>query len=1751
MDIYNKTVFKKFFDINDQSVMDWSDNVFEKIKGNTIMPSWINKDGEDFESYWKTICHLFALVVLYGRKYREIDSNEILFELFVKNRGLITNLFNTTEEMQYLFNNYIAEYKKRGTIDIVNKEGAILGELLRLIEYKEGNEFIFGLLTNRDTGWTLGFSSPCWRRTDTILNVSKGPEYSKNVEDLSKYALINPTGVVIVPDFDNEKKPINVMTFVGNGKTGIYPEENITKDKLMLIDPNLDYQFNLDVKLTGNPSFNAGVVFYDKFLRPISTSKTIDGFDSFKTIENVIATPDVYGNLQSNDHLLFPIVKQQLTEDGKTFERIKRTKIDSYPTVMDLCSTISIPNTKKPIKGKKIKVSFEARTSVETTSSVTAVETSPIHYLPDHDSTIELSTEWKTYSYMVEVGTLSTLNILRVNPWVIDMKGTIADFYLDITGYSIELIEENEIGLPDTQNYYNLKNILWNKNKTNNTEANFLNGQSLIIPSEAAYVGLVAHQDRGLRGGSVFLYNVSFKPLELPINQGYLGEKDVIALYAKNNALLSQEYIKTFTNTYLLSYRNKLAMKTIEERSLKSVLIKVISDRRFYLEGTLVTINGITKTTDRNGEVLFFLYEGSYSVSATRPRSVPFGVEELIVVNEETQTYCISMTGEIYERKVTFSVRDKDGIPLSGTSVTFQEETKQTGPDGTVVFSSLPGLYSYIVERPGYYRINKSVLIVDQDVLENVVMELIPLYSVTFYVKDSLGVAVSDAMVTFNNTSKTTDSLGVVVFTGIVAGNYDYSIEKQEWLPSIGELSVTSDQVKDITFLPIPTYEVVFRAYDKDNTSGQRSLLVGARVDFAGMQKMTNAQGEATFIVKGGTYPYTISKEGLVTKNGTEKIDKDGVIEIDLLRPEYSTVFRVRGENNAALQGATVSVAGKVGTTNAQGEVSFQLTNNDYNYSVTKADYNPKSGSIVVLGQPQVVQIDLVQTTYRLTVTVREEGQISEGAEVIVRGIVKLTNELGQVFFDLPKGTYSYTVQKTIYATQVGSVDIVSQPVSKEISLVKKIGSVTFIVKDNMTGNFIFGAVITVDGRQIMTGNTGQANIQLKYGSYGVNVQKNDYNPIYQDVVVNAENQIVEILIGNREYAVTVSVRRQNGTGVPGASVIIDGKSGVTDSSGNMTFPTIKAGNYDVTVSKNGFLSQTESLIVNGTTSKVIILQYNTSPLTISVLKDGFASVGSVVRYVVYEDSSKLTEVSKGSIGTNSQGSVSISGPSSGVVVYSVQDSQCVSGGEISASISQGVATVRIYKALIFSIRSRSLPTIRGSHRYEFFGDSELRIESTSMGSSEYLDMSCKGYLALSEVKQWPVSFGLKGVEMFKGCINLSKIPDSTFPKISGNIVGWFEGCLNLYNYPSGLFTLTTGATDASNVFRGSGIQLARTNTFPSSITNFFSAFRDCVNLTTIEGSPFNGGVLFESTFNGCSKLTNVSGDTFRMATGATFFFGTFNGAGVRSYPNNLFRYNTRAEDFDNCFAGSQITAIPNDFFRYTAGKNFNVLCYDCKNLASVGTNAFPSTAVSFSWSFQGCISLTDITNIRVPNPTKITTWSQAFMGSGVQTIPNDFFSGQTALTTLSRTFKDCRGLISFKDSVFNHNGLPLLKNCTKLATMESFMENCSNFIGIPNSNCPIRIDSGGIAWPLVLTFDGNIEKSFLESCTNYNYAFRNCSKLDQGMAVSHVVSGSYHSSLIAPPYMIRDISHTETYRGTINQSPSGGSIKAYPSSWK
>lgn len=202
----------------------------------------LNRRDKDFLDFFGTTTHLFAIIVNYARKFRDLFNQPLLLEKFIEGRGLVSPQNDDFTDLVYLLQNTAAEYRKRGTNKIIVRSSdteEVDGELLRAINFTFPEEFIFALTERQDFGWCIGESSPTWNQTQSIINLIKGYEFTEEVVDLNKYPTIGGGNITVVTD--SGKQVIRINTY--SDETGI--GMNLIDDsKLIVVHPSLDYEIS-------------------------------------------------------------------------------------------------------------------------------------------------------------------------------------------------------------------------------------------------------------------------------------------------------------------------------------------------------------------------------------------------------------------------------------------------------------------------------------------------------------------------------------------------------------------------------------------------------------------------------------------------------------------------------------------------------------------------------------------------------------------------------------------------------------------------------------------------------------------------------------------------------------------------------------------------------------------------------------------------------------------------------------------------------------------------------------------------------------------------------------------------------------------------------------------------------------------------------------------------------------------------------------------------------------------------------------------------------------------------------------------------------------------------------------------------------------------------------------------------------------------------------------------------------------------
>lgn len=547
--VYDKTPFKTFFELRDINVFRWSLNVLEKLYREGILAKYVERGesdeldaDKDFIALFNTITDLFAVLVHYSRQFQFILNKETLLTEFIKNKGLYTNPATGVKGFVELAENISQEFKKRGTRLIYKKaklEDELDGELLRLICYSGLDEFLFALTQRGEVGWCVGKSSPCYSGTNSIMNLNKSYEYTADIFDLSKYPLVNPSGITL------EQKPI--------------------EDKYTINEP--------DIELVKNGDFN----------------QILQDWASTNGVEIELTTINDKLGLKVTDlGFLYAMVYQEIDNNGRwevNFKAMKGT-LDSIEVYSGNNSQIiNLDNTWK---------SYTAVFSSSFSESSVPKGKEPIQLESEHGyffiSDISIKKRPRQYNMMK----LSANNVLTgigdidkiEKAIVVDNKlnyevsfKIIADDLTEDLSFGVyaygaldnpvsllsakddsetSLFFEN-IKMNVVNNCYLIRGIIYNSNNVSNINDSLTinKGNNLRFKSSVYKIMPFIHCNNSIK----WIYDLQIKPLSLQLSQGVMGGRNFTYCYIKNNSDYSDKQVEKNINKELIPYNQFLNIK--------------------------------------------------------------------------------------------------------------------------------------------------------------------------------------------------------------------------------------------------------------------------------------------------------------------------------------------------------------------------------------------------------------------------------------------------------------------------------------------------------------------------------------------------------------------------------------------------------------------------------------------------------------------------------------------------------------------------------------------------------------------------------------------------------------------------------------------------------------------------------------------------------------------------------------------------------------------------------------------------------------------------------------------------------------------------------------------------------------------------------------------------------------------------------------------------------------------------------------
>jgi len=399
---------------------------------------------------------------------------------------------------------------------------------------------------------------------------------------------------------------------------------------------------------------------------------------------------------------------------------------------------------------------------------------------------------------------------------------------------------------------------------------------------------------------------------------------------------------------------------------------------------------------------------------------------------------------------------DINGPPLEGALVSIAGKTATTGSAGNFSIPGiLPGTYTLTISKAGYTTYTNPAFVLNFSQRSLFLLTGPPLsISGKVLIGSPTGPALEGASVSLAGQTALTDSAGAFSLAGLQGGTYALSVSKQGYNFSVNtRFPLYSDQSGLVFFLvPFQT------AFSMSGTvlagSAIGPALAGATVAIAGKAVTTSSNGNFSITgIAAGTYTLSISRDGYLTKTTSDYFignDQSGLIffltPVKPVRYTMSGTVRQGSATGAALEGATVSIAGKTALTDCKGTFKLEkIPAGSYTLTVSRKGYltTTTTGYLIAGDQSRLVffLLPVKPSYYTISGTVvrgRAGGPALDGATVAIAGKTDKTDRWGTFKIDhIPAGSYTLTISKPGYFTSTITGYVVNRNLDELVFVLK------------------------------------------------------------------------------------------------------------------------------------------------------------------------------------------------------------------------------------------------------------------------------------------------------------------------------------------------------------------------------------------------------------------------------------------------------------------------------------------------------------------------------------------------------------------------------------------------------------------------------------------------------------------------------------------------------------------------------------------
>lgn len=660
------------------------------------------------------------------------------------------------------------------------------------------------------------------------------------------------------------------------------------------------------------------------------------------------------------------------------------------------------------------------------------------------------------------------------------------------------------------------------------------------------------------------------------------------------------------------------------------------------------------------------------------------------------------------------------------------------------------------------------------------------------------------------------------------------------------------------------------------------------------------------------------------------------------LKPAPVTTFTFSSSQRKSLANSAFECAYEVEKVN---EYTYKVTSEDnitIDFTFKCENHEDFKGSYLVAGTRSQSYTVTYIPLRKIRVGVYNQSVYVQGATVTIGDRSYISDADGYV--TLPRGgaAISGTVSAYGYASNTFSYGSITSDTTNTV-YVYGVVDVKFIVEYN--SSLIEGATVKCNGVTGTTNQYGECTLSLGKGTYEYSVTHDTYYEKTGNITVGTSATSLTVYVEPNTVEVKFIVK--DGTVLlSGATIQCDGKTGITDASGETTLVIGSKKTHEYTVSKNGYFSVTDNVTVSLTA----------------------ITVNAAMRL----DIESFKPIENGNI------QMLVTGENISLYVTSDATDYIISWGDGTEDHAVGPGKLTY------------------DHTYDNSDFHQVEIKNCSDVTYAITKRS------LSLVAYWDLgnsnvnNLNFSGFSMLKyvGLV-LKNDTERQF----------FSYCFNntsLTSIPQGLLDNCVAATSLSGIFRNTLISSIPVGLFDhcTNASTFKSAFEGTL-ISSIPDDLFRYNV-GASDFNLCfanTKITSVPERLFYYCTNAYYFGGAdswsnpegcFSRSLLESVPANLFINNKKAFDFRGCFQYSKIKVLPAGLLDNCPVTKMEHFCYTCGELKHV---ILPATVPNLgNYSFAYCRQMKYfISTVETPPIIGARTFASSYISVRFQIyVPND-----------------------------------------------------------------------------------------------------------------------------------------------------------------